>query len=209
MCKAFLHYPEGIVVSCQAMMNIQKLPISKLNPAKYNPRKDLKPGEKEYDRLRRSIEEFGYVEPVIYNNLTGNVVGGHQRLKVLLDLGHTEIDCVVVELDNEREKALNIALNKISGDWDMPKLKDLLEELDTNSFDVTLTGFEAEEIKALTPETSIIDLDELLKEVDMSTAIESPIWIVIRTAKQNLNLVESALATLVQSGIRIERSYGE
>ena len=209
MCKAFLHYPEGIVVSCQAMMNIQKLPISKLNPAKYNPRKDLKPGEKEYDRLRRSIEEFGYVEPVIYNNLTGNVVGGHQRLKVLLDLGHTEIDCVVVELDNEREKALNIALNKISGDWDMPKLKDLLEELDTNSFDVTLTGFEAEEIKALTPETSIIDLDELLKEVDMSTAIESPIWIVIRTAKQNLNLVENALTTLVQNGIRIERSYGE
>jgi ParB-like chromosome segregation protein Spo0J len=80
-------------------MNIQKISVDKLNPAEYNPRKDLKPGDKEYEKLKRSIEEFGYVEPVIWNQKTGNVVGGHQRLKVLLDLGQTEIDCVVVDLD--------------------------------------------------------------------------------------------------------------
>jgi len=94
-------------------MNIQKISVDKLNPAKYNPRKDLKPGDKEYEKLKRSIEEFGYVEPVIWNQKTGNVVGGHQRLKVLLDLGQTEIDCVIVDLDPQREKALNLALNKI------------------------------------------------------------------------------------------------
>ena len=94
-------------------MNIQKISVDKLNPAEYNPRKDLKPGDKEYEKLKRSIEEFGYVEPVIWNQKTGNVVGGHQRLKVLLDLGQTEIDCVVVDLDPQREKALNLALNKI------------------------------------------------------------------------------------------------
>ena len=72
-------------------MNIQKISVEKLNPAAYNLRKDLKPGDKEYEKLKRSIEEFGYVEPVIWNQKTGNVVGGHQRLKVLLDLGKRRI----------------------------------------------------------------------------------------------------------------------
>ena len=92
-------------------MDIQKIPAAWLNPAAYNPRKDLKPGDKEYEKLKRSIAEFGFVEPVIWNRQTGNVVGGHQRLKVLLDMGVTDIDCVVIDLDLQREKALNIALN--------------------------------------------------------------------------------------------------
>ena len=103
-------------------MDIQKIPAARLNPAAYNPRKDLKPGDREYEKLKRSIVEFGYVEPVIWNRRTGNVVGGHQRLKVLVDMGQTEIDCVVVDLDLRREKALNVALNKIQGDWDEEKL---------------------------------------------------------------------------------------
>ena len=107
-------------------MNIQKIPASRLNAAVYNPRKDLKPGDREYEKLKRSITEFGYVEPVIWNRQTGNVVGGHQRLKVLIDLGQREIDCVVVDLDLQREKALNIALNKIQGDWDEGKLASLM-----------------------------------------------------------------------------------
>jgi len=130
-------------------MNIQKIKAELLKPARYNPRKDLKPGDKEYQKLRRSIEEFGYVEPVIFNRRTGNVVGGHQRLKVLLDLGHSEIDCVVVELDPEREKALNLALNKIQGEWDETKLAELMAELDAGAFDVSLTGFDVAEIDEL------------------------------------------------------------
>lgn len=97
-------------------MQIEKRAVADLKAAEYNPRKDLQPGDAEYEKLKRSIQEFGYVEPVIWNKRTGVVVGGHQRLKVMKDLGYTEVDCVVVDLDEAKEKALNIALNKISGE---------------------------------------------------------------------------------------------
>jgi DNA modification methylase len=123
-------------------MKIQKIPTSKLNPAAYNPRKDLQAGDAEYEKLLRSVEEFGYVEPIIWNEKTGNIVGGHQRFKILKQLGKTEIECVIVDLSDEREKALNIALNKISGEFDIPKLTELLQGLEASQFDVELTGFD-------------------------------------------------------------------
>ena len=83
-------------------MKIEKIHISKLNPAEYNPRKDLQPGDAEYEKLKRSMEQFGYVEPVVWNKTTGRVIGGHQRLKVLVDLGLKEVDCVVIELSEEK-----------------------------------------------------------------------------------------------------------
>ena len=130
-------------------MDIQKIDAARLNPAPYNPRRDLKPGDKDYEKLKRSMEQFGIVEPVVWNQQTGNVVGGHQRLKILLDMGETLIDCVVVDLDPPREKALNLALNRITGDWDEGKLAALMADLDASAFDVSLTGFDAEEIDAL------------------------------------------------------------
>jgi len=130
-------------------MDIQKLPTSKLNPAKYNPRLDLKPGDTEYEKLLRSVEEFGYVEPIIWNKRTGLIVGGHQRFKVLVQLGYTEIECVVVDMDETREKALNIALNKISGDWDLEKLAEVFKELDDSGMGFELTGFEQKEMDKL------------------------------------------------------------
>lgn len=130
-------------------MIIEKKNTKELLPADYNPRKDLKPGDKEYEKLKRSIEQFGYVEPVIWNQSTGRVVGGHQRLKVLIDMGMTEVDCVVVELSEEKEKALNVALNKISGEWDNDKLALLIADLQGADFDVSLTGFEPAELESL------------------------------------------------------------
>lgn len=130
-------------------MQIQKVNAVRLNPAAYNPRRDLKPGDKDYEKLKRSIEEFGFVEPVVWNEATGNVVGGHQRLKVLLDMGETEVDCVVVNLGSEQEKALNLALNRIQGGWDETKLVEVMADLDASAFDVSLTGFDAEEVDAL------------------------------------------------------------
>ena len=146
-------------------MEIRKIPIEKLNPAAYNPRKDLKPGDPEYKKLKRSMQEFGYVEPIVWNKRTGNIVGGHQRYKVLLDMGMSEVDCVVVDLDETKEKALNLALNKIQGDWDDFKLKDLLQELDTGEFDIEITGFDMDEIEDLTTEYHI-DFDEFDGEGD-------------------------------------------
>lgn len=130
-------------------MQIEKLKTELLIPADYNPRKDLKPGDPEYEKLKRSIEQFGYVEPVIWNKTTSHVVGGHQRLKVLLDMGIAEVECVVIEMDEDKEKALNIALNKISGDWDKDKLMLLIADLQGADFDVSLTGFEPAELDAL------------------------------------------------------------
>jgi DNA modification methylase len=130
-------------------MLIEKIQTERLIPADYNPRKNLKPGDPEYEKLKRSLEQFGYVEPVIWNKTTGHVVGGHQRLKVLLDMGITEVECVVVEMDAKKEKALNVALNKISGDWDKGKLALLIADLQGADFDVSLTGFDPGEIDDL------------------------------------------------------------
>ena len=130
-------------------MDIRKIPVKELNPAKYNPRKNLKPGDPEYEKLKRSIKEFGYVEPIVWNRRTGNIVGGHQRYKVLLDLGYSEVDCVVLDIDEQKEKALNVALNKITGEFDIPLLTDLLKDINDSGFDVSLTGFDADEIDTL------------------------------------------------------------
>ena len=152
-------------------MVIQTLPVGKLVPADYNPRKDLKPGDPEYEKLKRSLSEFGYVEPVIWNKTTGHVVGGHQRLKVLIDTGMTEVECVVVEMGEEKEKALNVALNKISGEWDKDKLSLLITDLQGADFDVSLTGFDAPELDSLFKDSQRngvhdddFDVDAALKE---------------------------------------------
>jgi len=139
-------------------VQVSKIPTGQLNPAAYNPRKDLQPGDPEYEKLKRSMQEFGYVEPIVWNKRTGNIVGGHQRYKVLLDMGMSEVDCVVVDLDETKEKALNLALNKIQGDWDYLKLKDLLEELDTGEFDIEITGFDSKEIEDLMTQFYVEDI---------------------------------------------------
>lgn len=156
-------------------MNFQKLNLTDLHPAEYNPRKDLKPADSEYQKIKRSIEEFGYVDPVIVNaDMT--VIGGHQRVKVLKDLGYEEIDCVVLEIDKDQEKALNIALNKISGEWNMGKLKDLIEELDAGAFDVELTGFDYAEVEALLGEKQESEVNEDNFDADAAAEkIEQPI----------------------------------
>jgi ParB-like chromosome segregation protein Spo0J len=78
-------------------LDFKKLRISELKPAAYNPRKDLKSGDPEFEKIKNSIIEFGYVEPIIVNS-DFSVVGGHQRIKVLKELGYDEIDCVVIDM---------------------------------------------------------------------------------------------------------------
>lgn len=147
-------------------MRIEKRKIDELIPAIYNPRKDLTINDAEYKKIKRSIETFGYVDPIIVNERTGVIVGGHQRLKVLKDLGYEEIEVSVVNLDEKQEKALNVALNKISGEWDFKLLKDLLEELDVGGFDVELTGFDMDEIEDLM--TQFFDEDDEIEEDDFN-----------------------------------------
>lgn len=116
-------------------MLMKPMPISELKPADYNPRKDLEPGDPEYEKLKRSLTEFGYVELVVVNAANDNtVISGHQRLSVLKHVGQETVDCVVVELDEMREKALNVAMNKISGEWDESKLALLIAALEAAAF---------------------------------------------------------------------------
>lgn len=107
----------------------EKVKISDMNPAPYHPRKDLQPGDPAYDALQNSVNEFGCVQAIVWNKRTGNVVGGHQLLKVLIARGDTEAECSVVDLDLDREQALNIALNEIRGERDNDKLAALLREI--------------------------------------------------------------------------------
>lgn len=128
-------------------MKIKNVPIDKINPAPYNPRRDLSKKDKSYKDLEKSLNEFGNVEPLIWNKQTGNLVGGHQRLRILKDRGETEVEVSVVDLPLEKEKALNLALNKISGDWDNIKLGELMNTL--NEDFRSLTGFGTDEIDSL------------------------------------------------------------
>ncbi len=89
-------------------MVIEKIPIDRLNAAPYNPRVELKPGDPVYESLKKSVETFGYLQPIIVNRRNSTVVGGHQRLKVLKDLGYEEVDVVFVDVSAEHEKALNL-----------------------------------------------------------------------------------------------------
>lgn len=131
-------------------MILRELPISKLNAAHYNPRKDLLPGDPEYKRIRRSIETFGLVEPLVWNEISGNLVGGHQRLKVLKEIGLKKAWVSILRIeDPKEERQLNIALNKVSGEWDIPKLKEVLLDIDDGAHDLELTGYDSGELKTL------------------------------------------------------------
>lgn len=126
-------------------MRIERKPFKALKRAAYNPRKALQEGDKEYEKIKKSIETFGIVEPLVWNERTGNLVGGHQRMTVLKDMGYTEADVVVVDLSDAEEKQLNITLNKVRGRWDFDKLAELL----TGMEDIEPTGFEKWEVDAL------------------------------------------------------------
>lgn len=131
-------------------MEIKKVFIDQIHPAAYNPRLDLQPGDPDYAKLRRSIDEFGFLEPLVVNQRTNNVISGHQRLKVLKEKGVTETEAVIVDFSPEKEKAANLALNKVRGDWDKEKLATLLDELSNlPDFDVSLTGFDTPEISQI------------------------------------------------------------
>lgn len=136
---------------------VREVEIEKLNPAKYNPRVELRPGMREWKHLVQSIQEFGLVEPIIWNEKTGNVVGGHQRLEVLRYLGYDTAPCSIVNLDDYDEKLLNIALNKIQGEWDYEKLEEILKDLETEVAE--LSGFSADEIALI-----LADNEDLLDE---------------------------------------------
>lgn len=135
-------------------MELEKIKVEDIVPAEYNPRKI---SDDELGKLEKSINEFGFVDPIIINLKNNRIVGGHQRFKIikkenikelnLLRLGNVGWAFVDTDLkikDGNYERALNIALNKISGEWDNVKLDNILNDLAFDGFDVTLTGFDVD-----------------------------------------------------------------
>ena len=140
------------------MIDVEKIKITDLIPSDYNPR--IMP-EKESAKLRNSLENFGLVDPIVINLKNNHIIGGHQRFEVLIDQ-HLEDNKIFDELNlirlgdigwvftdtdlkvesDDHEKALNLSLNKISGEWDTEKLFVILEELEVNNFNIDLTGFD-------------------------------------------------------------------
>lgn len=138
---------EGMRFECWKLADMQ--------PAEYNPRKQLTPEDPEYQEIMRSVETFDYSDPIVLN-YDGTIIKGHQRRTVMMDMGYTEAWCIVLEIrDKQKEKALNIALNKITGKWDNAILKDILLELDLDGYDFTVTGFHRD------------DLEDLIQQLDI------------------------------------------
>ena len=146
-------------------MEIVKVDINELISPEYNPRQIT---DDEMGKLKNSINEFGYIAPIIVNKHNNHIVGGNQRYHALKDMGYDEIDVIFIEeTDLNREKTLNIALNKISGDWDNEKLEELLNELNTSDIELILTGFDEFELEGL-----LFDADEDLDDEVVDRSIE-------------------------------------
>ena len=152
---------------------LKVLPVSVLKPAEYNPRKKLKPGDREYEKIKNSIQEFGFADPLVVNaDMT--IIGGHQRLSVAMELGYTEVPCAVVDIDKVREKALNIALNKITGAWDDTLLAQLLAEIKEADFNVDLTGFDPPELDQLM--SKVYDKDVKEDDFNVDEELKQPVF---------------------------------
>jgi hypothetical protein len=112
-------------------LEVRLMPLAELVPAAYNPRRELPATAPAYRKLKASLERFGLVEPLVWNELTGRVVGGHLRLRILAELGTAAVPVSVVRLTEAAEKALNLVLNnrEAQGRPDAAKLADILAEL--------------------------------------------------------------------------------
>lgn len=132
-------------------MEIVRKKLDELIPADYNPRKDLQEADKEYQDIKSGILEYGLVIPLIMNKRTGNLVNGHQRLKVLKDLGWTEVEVSIVDMDEKKEKALNLALSRIDGDFDNKALTTVMAEIRAAGIDPMTLGFTKSEVEKMFP----------------------------------------------------------
>lgn len=136
--------------------------LKDMHPAPYNPRYDLRPGDIKYDNLKLSVIKNGLVQPIVWNPITGNVVGGNQRFKILQELGVQEVVCAVAEYETlEDEMAACIALNKAHGRWENALLLQLFQQLDENDTDYNAMGFDKEEVAHLYSGLDELEEDEI------------------------------------------------
>ena len=127
-------------------MKIVMVNPRELNASAYNPRRI---SAEEMSKLRRSIREYGFVENVVAQSPGDRIIGGHQRVEAAILEGLTEVPVIRVSLSDAKAKRLNLALNRISGEWDNEKLRGLLEELNLDGEDLDMAGFDPDELERL------------------------------------------------------------
>lgn len=135
-------------------MKIEEIDIKKIKEMKYNPREIEKT---DYENLKKSIKEFGSVQPLIINK-DNKIIGGHQRLKALKELNHEKVSVIKLNLPNKKAKALNLALNRISGKWDYELLDKFLKDFDDEAYD--LSGFTESELSRYQTKFDFKDLEK-------------------------------------------------
>lgn len=157
MGAAFFYAKPEREVQEVAEVRFGRMKLADMVPAEYNPRKDLQPGDKEWEKIEKSIDTFDMVEPIVFNERSGRIVGGHQRAKILAHRGETEVDVSIVNLSDEDEKILCVKLNRVKGYWDSSKLADLLTEIKEAIGSIEATGFDDWELESLTQEYDHIE----------------------------------------------------
>ena len=141
-------------------LEIEQLPIEKLVDmrAPYNPRVIT---DHDFEALRRSLRFFGPVEPLVCNRRSGRIVGGHQRVKAAVAEGLEGLPVTWVDLDEPSEKLLNLALNRINGQWDDNALSEVIASLGEFGADLELSGFSASELALIEGGWDSTGIDDL------------------------------------------------
>jgi len=143
----------------KAEITIKRFSVAEVKPHPRNPRKHPEPGTPQWDRLKKSLTA-DYFDPIVINKQNGMLVSGHLRLKVLAEMGVKEVDAVVVDYDETTHLARLVAANKQAGADDLPKLKDVIDELDAVDIDLeAMTGWGMDEIEDLTMSYKIESVD--------------------------------------------------
>ncbi|MCS6978104.1 MAG: ParB N-terminal domain-containing protein [Gemmatales bacterium] len=184
--------PRQELTANEPHLQIEWLPVEMLRPAPYNPRQDLEPDDPRYRKLRRSLRRFGLVEPLVWNRRTGHVVGGHQRLKILRELGWRQVPVSVVDLDPDRERALNLMLNNraAQSDWNVARLREVLEQLEASpTVKLADAGFTPGDLNLL--REPLTPLESLPQE---KPAIE----VILRPTPDQWKMLRSDLDALIQ-----------
>jgi hypothetical protein len=203
--------PNG-VQSPTGVLHVERISVKKIKLAKWNPRKDLRPSDPAYIKVRRSMEQFGYVDSLVWNKRSGNLVGGHQRLKILVaDFAVKAVDVSVVDLPPAEEKALNLALNKITGEWDEQALASLLTELTaTAAIDATLSGFDAKEIDLRIAEAEAMgNLENVVTPVPVKPYPKTSWTLIGIPFSRHAEVAESIERMAAIEGAVVEVSYSD
>ena len=183
------------------------VPVNSVRP---DPRNARAHDERNINTISKSLEIYGQRKPVICNSKTKIIQAGNGLWTAAKELNWDKIAVVFVDDNEEIARAYSLMDNQsgLLSEWDLPVLKDTLELLDNGAFDMSETGFTSEEIEDLmTQYFAPVSIDDLLDELDMSKAVDKPIWVVVRTEAEKQEIVERTMAVLEQAGLRVERSY--